>query len=119
MLSRESFLRKVIFSAVVVGGETPYFDHLLPTTLEAWGTARVRQETRKRERYVPPYNLALVFAGLGETEAALHWLQQAFEDRDVHMTFLRDHKWDGMRRNAQFQKAIERVGLTGTYRFIG
>jgi hypothetical protein len=27
---------------------------------------------RKRERYVPPYNVALLFAGLGEHESALH-----------------------------------------------
>jgi tetratricopeptide (TPR) repeat protein len=63
------------------------------------------------ERYVPPYNLALVFAGLGQTESAQHWLQQAFEDRDVHMAFLRDHKWDSMRGNPWFQKIVERVGL--------
>jgi hypothetical protein len=41
---------------------------------------------------VPPYNLALVFAGLRETKTALHWLEQAFEDRDVQMPFLLDHK---------------------------
>jgi tetratricopeptide (TPR) repeat protein len=67
---------------------------------------------RKKERYVPPYNLALVFAGLGETETALHWLGQAFQDRDVHMTFLLDHKWNGMRSNAEFQKLLSRVGFT-------
>jgi TolB-like protein/Flp pilus assembly protein TadD len=69
---------------------------------------------RKKERYVPPYNLALVFAGLGETETALHWLGEAFEERDVHMTFLRDHKWDGMRSNAQFQNLLSRVGLASS-----
>jgi TolB-like protein len=69
---------------------------------------------RKKERYVPPYNLALVFAGLGETETGLHWLGEAFEERDVHMTFLRDHKWDGMRSNAQFQKLLSRVGFTSS-----
>ena len=66
---------------------------------------------RKKERYVPPYNLALVFAGLGESETALHWLGQAFEERDVHMTFLLDHKWNGMRSNAEFQKLLSRVGF--------
>ena len=66
---------------------------------------------RKKERYVPPYNLALVFAGLGQPESAQHWLEQAFEDRDVHMTFLRDHKWDSMRDNPQFQRIVDRVGL--------
>jgi len=49
---------------------------------------------QKKIGYVPPYNLALVFAGLRETETALHWLEQALADRDVHMTFLLDHKWE-------------------------
>ena len=30
-----------------------------------------RMRELKKRRYVPPYNVALVFAGLGETEAAL------------------------------------------------
>jgi uncharacterized UBP type Zn finger protein len=63
------------------------------------------------ERYVPQYNLALVFAGLRETETTLHWLHQACEDRDVHMPFLLDHKWDAMRSNAQFQELGSRAGF--------
>lgn len=66
---------------------------------------------RKKERYVPPYNVALVFAGLRETEAALQWLEQAFADRDVHMPFLLDHKWDGLRSNPQFRQLLSRVGF--------
>ena len=66
---------------------------------------------RKKERYVPPYNLALVFAGLHELETALHWLRQALEERDVHMPFLLDHKWDGMRSNGEFQKLLSRAGF--------
>jgi TolB-like protein/Flp pilus assembly protein TadD len=65
----------------------------------------------KRERYVPPYNIALVFAGLQESEAALQWLEQAFADRDVHMVFLLDHKWNGLRSNEQFLQLVSRVGF--------
>ena len=44
---------------------------------------------RSKKRYVPPpYNLALVFAGLGEPETcALPVLGKAFEDRDVIRSF--------------------------------
>jgi TolB-like protein/Flp pilus assembly protein TadD len=66
---------------------------------------------RKKERHVPPYNLALVFAGLREPESALHWLGQALQERDVHMPFLLDHKWDGMRSHAGFQELLSRVGF--------
>src|SRR5262249_42444102 len=65
----------------------------------------------KNKRYVPPYNIALVFAGLRDTETALQWLEQAFADRDVHMPFLLDHKWDGIRPTAQFQELLSRVGF--------
>jgi tetratricopeptide (TPR) repeat protein len=73
---------------------------------------------RNKERYVPPYNLALVFAGLGDSEVALHWLGQALEDRDVHMPFLLDHKWDGMRLNPEFQKLWSRVGFARSERSV-
>ena len=66
---------------------------------------------RKASAYVPPYNLALVCAGLGETEAAIDYLQQAFEDRDVHLTFLLDYKWNKLRSNERFQHLALRVGF--------
>jgi TolB-like protein/Flp pilus assembly protein TadD len=68
----------------------------------------------KKERYVPPYNVALVFAGLRETEVALQWLEQALVDRDVHMVFLLDHKWNELRSNGQFRRILSRVGFTGS-----
>ncbi len=67
---------------------------------------------QKAKRYVPPYSVALVFAGLGETESALQWLEQAFEDRDVHMPFLLDHKWKGLRSNQHFRQILSRVGFS-------
>jgi hypothetical protein len=67
---------------------------------------------RKKERYVPPYNLSLVFAGLRETETALHWLERPFEDRDTQMPFLLDHKWDGLRSNQKFRQMLSRVGFS-------
>jgi tetratricopeptide (TPR) repeat protein len=66
----------------------------------------------KTKRFVPPYNLALVFAGLQETEAALSWLELAFADRDVHMTFLLDHKWKVLGRNERMQQIVARVGFS-------
>jgi len=53
----------------------------------------------------------LVFAGLRDTESAVRWLEQAFVDRDVHMTFLLDHKWDALRSSEGFQRIIARVGF--------
>ena len=52
-----------------------------------------------------------MFAGLHETKTALQWLEQAFVDRDVHMVFLLDHKWNGLRSNEQFLQLVSRVGF--------
>jgi len=69
---------------------------------------------QKAKRYVSPYSVALVFAGLRETETALQWLERAFEDRDVHMPFLLDHKWNGLRSNEQFRQILSRVGFSSS-----
>jgi TolB-like protein/Flp pilus assembly protein TadD len=66
---------------------------------------------RAQEHYVPPYNVALVYAGRGEVASALHWLELAFADRDVHLNFLRDHKWNVLRSSPEFRSLMQRVGL--------
>jgi tetratricopeptide (TPR) repeat protein len=65
----------------------------------------------QKQRYVPPYNIALIFAGLKDFDSALRWLEQAFADRDVHMTFLRDHKWQALRFLPEFRTLLGRMGL--------
>ena len=65
----------------------------------------------KSRRYVPPYNFALIFAGLGQANVAFEWLDQAFDDRDVHMTFLLDHKWNNLRSEPRFSALLERCGF--------
>lgn len=65
-----------------------------------------------RERYVPPYAMALVHAGLGDSGAALDWLQRGFEAHDVHLVFLTvDPKWDPYRRTAGFLDLLQRCGF--------
>jgi len=47
-----------------------------------------RLEALSRERYGPPYAMAIVHAGLGEREAVFDWLDKAYAARDVHLIFL-------------------------------
>jgi len=56
-----------------------------------------------KERYVSPYDIALVHAALGETNAALDELQAAREDRSAWMVFLNvDPRLDPLRREPRF-----------------
>ncbi len=65
-----------------------------------------------RERYVPPYAMALVHAGLGELDDCFEWLDRAFDVHDVHIVFLPvDPKWDPFRANPRFSALLRRAGL--------
>ena len=71
-------------------------------------------ETLARERYVPPYAMALVHAGLGERDAVFKWLDRAYDARDVHLVFLTvDPKWDPYRPDPRFQTLLQRCGFRG------
>jgi TolB-like protein/Tfp pilus assembly protein PilF len=71
-------------------------------------------ESLSRERYVPPYADALVYAGLGEREAAFAALDKAYAERDVHLIFLPvDPKWDPYRDDPRLRALLARCGFTG------
>ena len=64
------------------------------------------------EHYIPPYNIALVHAGLGEQEEALQWLEKACDQRDVRVTLLKvDPRWNAIRSAPGFDVLLKRVGL--------
>jgi tetratricopeptide (TPR) repeat protein len=65
-----------------------------------------------RKRFVPPYDLALVHAGLGDRDAAFAWLAKAYDVRDVHLIFLTvDPKWDPYRNDPRFEALLKRCGF--------
>ncbi len=69
-------------------------------------------EAAARERYVPPYATALIYAGLGEHDQALNWLDRAFDIRDVHLFFLpNDVKWDPLRQEPRFISLVKRCNF--------
>jgi TolB-like protein/Tfp pilus assembly protein PilF len=69
-------------------------------------------ESISKQRYVPPYNIAIVYAGLGENEQAIAWLEKGYEDRDVRLVFLKvEPKWDALRADQRFIDIIRRMGL--------
>jgi TolB-like protein/Flp pilus assembly protein TadD len=85
---------------------------------KAGRTAEAREvlktlQTAARDRYVPPYAMALVHAGLGEREAVFEWLERAYSVRDVHLIFLPvDAKWDDYRHDARFVALLSRCGFS-------
>ncbi|MGA8142584.1 MAG: winged helix-turn-helix domain-containing protein [Candidatus Acidiferrales bacterium] len=75
---------------------------------------RVIEELKQlgERQYVPPYNVATIYLGLGEEVTTLEWLEKAYEGRDVHLVFLKvEPKWDVLRGNSRFRGLMRRIGL--------
>jgi TolB-like protein/DNA-binding winged helix-turn-helix (wHTH) protein/Flp pilus assembly protein TadD len=69
-------------------------------------------EALSRERYVPPYASALVYAGLGEREAMFEALEKAYAVRDVHLIYLPvGAQWDPYRTDPRFVDLLARCGF--------
>ncbi len=61
-----------------------------------------------------PYNIARVYAGLGDKEKALSWLEKAFNVRDERIVMLKvDPKLDLLRSDPRFDALLRDVGLAG------
>jgi DNA-binding winged helix-turn-helix (wHTH) protein/TolB-like protein/Tfp pilus assembly protein PilF len=65
-----------------------------------------------RERHVSPYNIAMIYNGLGESDEALGWLERGYREREPRMVFLKvEPKWNNLRDDPRFQDLVRRVGL--------
>jgi TolB-like protein len=72
----------------------------------------LRLHALSREHYVSAYFFAEIHAGLGEADEALHWLDQACDERAVPMVSLPvNPKFDGLRDHPAFGALVRRVGL--------
>lgn len=69
---------------------------------------------RKSEQsYVSAYDIAVIYAGLGETEQAFTWLYKAIEQRPFWLCWLKlDPRLDGLRADPRFHNLLRRVGQT-------
>ena len=65
-----------------------------------------------KERFVPPYHIAIVYNGLGRSNEALDWLERGFTERDPKMTFLKvDTRMNNLRDEPRFISLMQRMGL--------
>jgi Flp pilus assembly protein TadD len=64
------------------------------------------------QRYIPPHNIAVIYAALGDKQQTCTSLEKAYEDRDVRLTLIKvESKWDLFRAEPCFQSILKRVGL--------
>lgn len=67
---------------------------------------------RAESRYISPYDVALIYIGLGERGEAFTWLEKAYEARSDSLIWLNiDPRLDSLRTDPRFIDLMLRVGL--------
>ena len=65
-----------------------------------------------RRRYVPAYAFTILYAGLGEKEQAIQWLERSYQDREPKLTRLKvDPLLDPLRSDPRFKAMLKRLNL--------
>ncbi len=87
----------------------------------AYGESGMRDEAEKilrrlvdhsKRHYVSPYSIALVHAGLGNTDQAFASLQKAIEARSTRLVRLNvEPRFEKLRYDPRFTELVQRVGL--------
>jgi serine/threonine protein kinase/Flp pilus assembly protein TadD len=71
-----------------------------------------RIESLKGRGYISPYDIAVIYAGLGQKDQAFIWLEKGFADRYWMVSLIKvDPKLDALRSDARFQDLLNRAGL--------
>ena len=80
------------------------------TTGESWDSL-AELESLASHRFYTSYSVALVHAGLGDSDAAFASLEKAFDERSNWLVWLRlDPRWKSLlRSDARFEELVERM----------
>ncbi len=99
-------------------GEMPLMDAALGLAYAVSGkkglTAKLAEQFKAaaKTRYIPPTYFGMLFAGLGDKDKALEWLEKAFEERADGLTWLNvEPMLDELRPDPKFQDLVRRIGL--------
>jgi TolB-like protein/DNA-binding winged helix-turn-helix (wHTH) protein/Flp pilus assembly protein TadD len=68
-------------------------------------------DEQSKHRYVSPYDLALIYTGLGENDQALAWLEKA-EEQNVPLHHINvDQRFNSLRSDKRYQQLLRRIGF--------
>ena len=96
------------------------------TASRAWSLARLGRNDEARDvlaqmleraagRYVPPYYIAVVYAGLGEADAAIEWLERALTEETFACANLNSDRLDALRSEQRFELLVRRCELASNW----
>jgi serine/threonine-protein kinase len=100
------------------GSHTPRFLGALGHVYARWGkraeALKVLEEMNElsQNRYVSPFDFAMIYLGLGNSDTAFEWLERACKARCYELVFLQvDPRFDAVRTDVRFARLLKRLGL--------
>ena len=103
---------------IAYSGETPQVEAQIARVLALSGkqsearAALAELEKHSAGQYVPPYDIALVYCGLNETDEAFKWLEKAYADHSTEMIYFKvDPMLEPLRSDPRYQVILRRMRL--------
>jgi DNA-binding winged helix-turn-helix (wHTH) protein/TolB-like protein len=105
--------------AAIVSGRAPF---MLAALGCGYGMAGRKADAREvlhelnklaEKRYVSPFDVAMVYSGLGEKEHAFEWLERSYRERAPRLTRLKAGPWFApIASEPRFAELVRRVGIS-------
>lgn len=96
----------------------PYLDGLIGYAEALGGNRKLATKMladltdRSRHEYVPSFSMALLCLGLGDRDAAMGWVEKAYDDRSAFMVYAKvDPLLDTLRADQRFVALMKRMDL--------
>jgi serine/threonine-protein kinase len=117
-LGRKAEAIRELETAIASGGATSIYvaalGHVYGRSGNRQGALHILRDLRSRasSHYISPLDIATVYLGLGDTEAAFDWLERARETGASALVYLAvDPRYDPLRRDPRFVALLERIGF--------
>ncbi|MEP6922088.1 MAG: tetratricopeptide repeat protein [bacterium] len=106
-------------TAFEIAGDTPQIRAHIAHVMALSGkesearAALAELQDRAKRQYVPPYDIALIYVGLGEKDKAFAWLEKAYADHSTEMIYFKvEPMLAPLRSDARYQDLLRRMKLT-------
>jgi Flp pilus assembly protein TadD len=103
--------------SITFGGESQFagpLGHALAVSGKRVEAEKVLLQLKQRstEHYVAPFDIAVVYAGLGARTSAFEWLDKAYEDHSARLTWIKvDPRLDGIRNDPRYHDLLRRMNM--------
>jgi TolB-like protein/DNA-binding winged helix-turn-helix (wHTH) protein/lipoprotein NlpI len=104
--------------AVQLSAGDPYYEGALGHAYAVSGNVSAARrmlallKSSSRQRYIPAYAIALIYAGLAEKDNAFFWLEKAREDRSTSLAYLKvDPVLNSLRSHPRFAGLLQNIAF--------